>query len=167
MYGSDRSGERVGVDVGAVDGRTILAVSGRVGVGGDGVVRFVVGSVTLGGVSHAVYITDQPPSTLTHHPTKQLTLFVSISNLILSIVVVILFTRSAVPNSPFVPKPQPRFGLFGSLIVPAAALMTVLRLARSWAAGVMARTEGARMMPLTNMVVRREGMLVWVENMSG
>lgn len=96
------------------------------------------------------------------------TLFVSTWNLILNTVVVILFTKSAVPMPLPLPKlkPQPRLGFFGSPIVPAAALMTVLRSVRSCTAGV-ATAAGARMMPVRSMVVRRLGALVWAENMLG
>lgn len=50
--------------------------------------------------------------------------------------------------------------------MPAAALMTVLRSARSCTAGV-AMAAGTRMMPVRSMVVSRRCAPVWAENMLG
>jgi hypothetical protein len=49
-------------------------------------------------------------------------------------------------------------------MVLAAALMTVLRLIRSWTAGVVIAAE-ARMTPVTNMVVNSRWVCVWAKNM--
>jgi len=56
MYGVERSLVALTMDVGTTEGRTMLAVNGRVGIDGMGVVMFVVGSVMLFGRSHAVCI---------------------------------------------------------------------------------------------------------------
>lgn len=51
MYGADKSieGPGEGVDVGTVDGMTILSVKGSVGVDGGGLVSFVPGTAPLFG----------------------------------------------------------------------------------------------------------------------
>jgi hypothetical protein len=85
-------------------------------------------------------------------PTAR-TMFVFTWNCILNTEFVMLLTKSAVPipPPPRMLKPKPRFGLFGSPIVLAAALTIVLMSVRSWTAGV-ARAVGTRMMPLKSML---------------
>jgi hypothetical protein len=80
-------------------------------------------------------------------------MFVFTWNCILNTEFVMLLTKSAVPipPPPRMLKPKPRFGLFGSPIVLAAALTIVLMSVRSWTAGV-ARAVGTRMMPLKSML---------------
>jgi hypothetical protein len=151
-------------EVGKVDGRAMLEVRGRLGMTGVGAVPL---SVPLFGRSHAVYTHYQPfSSTISMRGGH--TLFVSTWNFTLNTVFVILLTKSAVPIPLLLLKlkPQPRSGFFGSPIVPAAALMTVLRWARSCTAGV-AMAAGTRMMPVRSMVVRRRRALLWTENMLG
>jgi hypothetical protein len=148
MYGVERSVVALVRDVGIAEGTAMLVVKGNVGVTRLGV---VVGGVALLGSSHSVCYLSV--ITFLHLPVRALhTLFVLTWKLIRSTELVMLFTRSAVPM-PFPlpnPMPQPRFGLFGSPIVLATARTTVLRLIRSWTAGV-ARAAGARMTPVTSM----------------
>lgn len=124
----------VGVVVGSVEGRTRLAVKGRVCVKAGGVVLGSLVLVLFAGKSHIV-------------------LLVSSCHFDLRMVVVTLLTRSAVPICPFPPKlkPHPRFGLFVSPIVLAAVLITALRSIRSCNAGV-ARAAGVRMIAVNNIV---------------
>jgi hypothetical protein len=77
-----------------------------------------------------------------------------------------LFTRSAVPMPSLLPNPmpQPRFGFFGSSIVLAAALMTVLKLTRSWTAGVVMAAD-TKMTPVTNMVTNSRWIYAQAINM--
>lgn len=84
-------------------------------------------------------------------------MFVASWNCIPSTVVVILFTKSAVPICPpaLEPNPQPLFGLFGSAIVTAAALTIVRKLIRSCTAGVAIATC-ASMIPVTIMVLNSD-----------
>lgn len=155
MYGVERSVVTLGSDVGTAEGKAMLDVKGKAGVKGAGTVRLVVGStVMLLGKSHAVCQTCSSATSQDRKDARH-TLFVSTSNLIPNTVFVMLFRRSAVPMPlpPPMLKPQPRFGLFVSPIVFAAALTTVLRLTRSCTAGV-ATAAGARMMPVTYIVVK-------------
>ncbi len=154
----------MGVVEGRVVGRARLAVKGSVGVVGVGDVGVgavvLVGTVVfarLSGRSHAVCYCDLLALTIgsCDEAVKIRTLSVSSWNFPLRMVLVMLLTRSAVPIWPLPPrrlKPKPRFGLFGSPIALAAALMTLLRSTRSCTAGVVAMAVGIKMMPVTSIV---------------
>jgi hypothetical protein len=163
MYGIERSAVVLTIEVGTAEVMTMLEDRGKVGGSRVGVVLLAPGPV---GSNHAVYHLVSLhilPNTNEYHVR---TMFVSIWNFVRSTVFVILLTKSAVPMPSPLPilKPQPRFGLFRSPIVPAAALTTVLKSARSLTAGV-AMAIGARMMPVKSMAGNMECSLMWTENM--